>query len=169
MSRTTSIAITRGVHAMRTGPQRFLQMAETAVASIVTIMPIMIAALTGCEWPGSPDPPDGGQTPIAYPSYRRDIQPIFDRSCMSTGCHNPPSTAASLVLSTYADLMAGSQGGTYRVVISGDAENSEIVRRLEGRSTRIGGLRMPPPDAAPLPRSEIQTIRNWINELAQNN
>ncbi len=97
----------------------------------------------------------------ATPSYAMHIQPVFSANCTFSGCHgpNPPS---GLQLTSYANLMAGGRSGP--AVIPGDAENSLLVKRIEGRIPP----RMPL-NRDPLCDFQIQTIRRWIDQGAKNN
>jgi mono/diheme cytochrome c family protein len=90
-------------------------------------------------------------------SYRRDIQPIFDRNCVS--CHGGQ---AGLYLDSYDRLMAGSARGP--VVVPGDPQASELVRRITGQSQPAMPL-----GRAPLSAAEIEAIVTWIAEGAPNN
>lgn len=108
-------------------------------------------------------PPPVTPVPTATPggaatvSYSRDIQPIFDQYCIA--CHGGQ---AGLWLDAYEHVMAGSQRGP--VVIPGDPENSEIIRRLTGISQPAMPLGQPP-----LPPEKIDAIRRWIAEGAPKN
>lgn len=90
-------------------------------------------------------------------SYQRDIQPIFDRACVS--CHGGQ---AGLTLTGYDRLMNGSVGGP--VVIPGDPAASELIRRLTGLSEP----RMPL-GGQPLGAGDIQLIEAWIAAGGPNN
>lgn len=90
-------------------------------------------------------------------SYQRDIQPIFDRACVS--CHGGQ---AGLTLTGFAQLMDGSLSGS--VVIPGDPAASELIRRLTG----ISEPRMPL-GGQPLRAREIQRIEAWIAAGCPNN
>jgi hypothetical protein len=49
------------------------------------------------------------------------------------------------------------------VVVAGDPDESYLVKKLEGTEQP----QMPPP--GPLPTSQIETIRQWIEEGAEEN
>ena len=116
----------------------------------------------GMMGPSAP-PPAVTPAPTATPggtatvSYRQDIQPIFDRNCVS--CHGG---SAGLYLDSYDHVMAGSARG--RVVTPGDPPASELVRRIRGLSQP----RMPL-GGAPLSAADIDAIVTWIAEGAPNN
>jgi mono/diheme cytochrome c family protein len=111
----------------------------------------------------SGSPPEVTPAPTATPggaakvSYRQQIQPILDRECV--GCHGGQ---AGLFMDSYDNLMAGGPGG--KVVIAGDPDGSELVRRIKGQ----GQSRMPPGSAA-LAQSEIDMFVTWIAEGCPNN
>lgn len=108
-------------------------------------------------------PPAGTPAPTVTPggnatvSYRLDIQPIFNRLCVS--CHGGQ---AGLYLDSYDHLIGGSGSGS--IVIPGDPKASELVRRIQG----ISQPRMPP-GGSPLPASDIDNIVTWITEGCPNN
>ncbi len=104
---------------------------------------------------------DQGQVPD-QPSYAMHIQPIFNANCTFSGCHNDQDRANGLSLTSFQNLMMGGNSGA--VVVPGDAENSIIVQRLEGRITPRMPLNRPP-----LSDTQIQTIRRWIDQGALNN
>lgn len=95
------------------------------------------------------------------PSYAMHIQPIFNANCTFSGCHgaNPPS---GLRLTSWNELMQGGVSGP--AVIPGNAEDSLLVKRIEGRIAP----RMPL-NRDPLCDFQIQTIRRWIDQGALNN
>lgn len=94
---------------------------------------------------------------ISSISYRGDIQPIFDRSCI--GCHGGQ---AGLYLESFDYLMSGTHNGP--VVIPGNPDASELV-------LRVTGLRQPamPLGADPLSQAEIELIVSWVSEGSSNN
>ena len=53
-------------------------------------------------------------------NYETEIQPIFDNSCMP--CHSGNSPSAGLDLTSYENIMSGSNDGA--VITIGDYENS---------------------------------------------
>jgi hypothetical protein len=92
--------------------------------------------------------------------YNADIQPLFFANCVT--CHSGSGAPFGLRLTNYAFLMAGSTNGP--VVIPGDPDNSEIIKRLEGAK-----LPRMPNEAPPLPQSTINLVRTWIALGAPNN
>jgi len=103
----------------------------------------------------------GSTTVTVFTSYAANIQPIFNASC--TNCHSGTGASGGLRLNGYANLMAGGMSGA--VVLAGNPNSSILILRLEGTSL---GTRMPQ-NAAPLPQSTINRIRDWITAGANNN
>ncbi|NNF38954.1 MAG: hypothetical protein HKO98_02935 [Gemmatimonadetes bacterium] len=96
-------------------------------------------------------------------SFAEEIMPIFERSCVS--CHGEPGedgeivTEASLDMTTYEGLMAGSEWGS--VVEPGDPGESLLLDMV-----KVGDM---PEDGEPLDPAEIEMIEAWITEGAENN
>lgn len=94
-------------------------------------------------------------------SFARDIAPIFQERCVK--CHAGSGAPRGLHLDTYENVMKGSE---FRpVVVPGDPEASELVRRIRGDSTP----RMPFDGPPFLSDEQINTIIEWIKEGAANN
>ncbi len=94
-------------------------------------------------------------------SYAEDVQPIFNAHCAS--CHG---SNGGVNLTSYTALI-NSVGNLYgnEVVVAGNAEASGLYDKLLA-NPRLG-TRMP--QGGSLSGDEIETIRAWINEGAQNN
>lgn len=90
-------------------------------------------------------------------SFSKDIEPIFQASCVS--CHGGERTSKGLDLKSYASVNTGSQNGP--VVIPGDAANSKLlVSIISGKMPKRG---------TKLTQDQILLIQNWINSGAKNN
>ncbi len=120
----------------------------------VNLFCVMLSTLmlTGCFYDeGEPDPgpPDG------VVSYSLDIQPIFNTHC--TSCH--PGIVES------PDLSEGNSYGSISdgiYIIPNNIEVSLLYQRI------IGNPSIMPPNGS-LSASEINLIRNWIEQGALNN
>jgi hypothetical protein len=90
-------------------------------------------------------------------SLKNDVQPIFDRDCNSSGCHDAtPSHAPSLVPEqTYNALITGGYVNT------NDPVNSVLYLSVNG-----GGM---PAGRAPLSDIDKKIILAWITEGAKDN
>ena len=104
------------------------------------------------------------------PSFRDHIQPVFSMNCALPGCHDSASKGGLVLLvgPAYTNIVNvdSIQDRSKKRVLPGDAENSYLVIKIEGRQTI--GARMP------LAREEldnihIQNIKNWINRGAKEN
>ena len=109
-------------------------------------------------------------TPIRFSA---DVQPIFNRSCTRVGCHGGGSPAQGLDLesgSSYQSLVnvSSSEVPSRRRVEPGRSDMSYLVDKLQG-SGLIVGSSMPADGSFPLPPAEIQLIRDWIDQGADNN
>ena len=108
-------------------------------------------------------PPDVEIMPTATPggqaavSYQRDIQPIFNRHCVS--CHGG---SAGLWLDSYERVLFGSDNGS--VILPGDPESSNLYLRVTDRLQPLMPLGW-----ESLSPNEIELIRTWIAEGAPNN
>ena len=109
------------------------------------------------------EPPAVTPAPTATPgghatvSFRQDVLPIFQRRCVV--CHGGQK---GLWLDSYEHVMAGGEDGA--VVIPGDPQASELVRRITGRSQPAMPL-----GQEPLSDAEVTRITRWIQEGAPNN
>ena len=89
--------------------------------------------------------------------FERDIEPIFQASCVA--CHGADKPQAQLRLDSLAAVLRGSISG--EVVVPGDSNGSLLVKRLMGTN---GVPRMPPAGDA-VPQAKIDQIRAWIDQL----
>ncbi len=97
------------------------------------------------------------------PSFRDDVQPIFDASCATSGCHSGATPSGSYDLTSHAGTL-GTGTDTIPNVIAGSADSSKCYRRITGDETP-----QMPQGATPLDNMKSATIRNWINQGAKNN
>ena len=90
-------------------------------------------------------------------SLKNDVQPIFDRDCSMSGCHDAiPSHDPSLVQEkAYQELTSGGYVNT------ADPPNSVLYLSVNG-----GGM---PAGRPPLSENDKKLILAWITEGAKNN
>jgi hypothetical protein len=100
-------------------------------------------------WAGPPEP---------ALDFAKSILPIFHRHCL--GCHGPDVQKAGLRLDSKAGLMRGADSG--KVVVPRDLASSPLLKRLTAteEDTRM------PLGKAPLPKEQIELIRQWIEQGA---
>ena len=122
------------------------------------ILPLIVISLFGCS----------DSEPLGEISYNDQIQEsIFRFSCSTAACHDA-SSAGGLDLTSYETLIAGSN--TRSVISAGDAEGSPLIWSMEGRDP-IGNpvSIMPPAGRTTITMSEINLIKDWIDQGAKNN
>ena len=93
--------------------------------------------------------------------FERDILPIFISNCAIGGCHDAASHEEGYILDSYNNIMnTGDDDG----IKPFDASGSEIYEVLieDDIDKRM------PEGSAPLPQEQINLIKRWINEGAQN-
>ena len=94
----------------------------------------------------------------AATSFARDVKPILQKQC--SGCHRPGGASGGLDLSTYASFQAG--GGRGAAFVAGAPDESLTVKYL----LAVVKPQMPM-GGAPLPKDQIDLIRDWIREGAK--
>ena len=90
-------------------------------------------------------------------SLATDVMPLMEKHCWE--CHSEESAELGLKLDTYEGIMAGSDYGT--VVEVGDADGSLLVDMIAS-----GDM---PEDGDPMPAAELDILKAWIAEGANNN
>jgi WD40 repeat protein len=91
-------------------------------------------------------------------SYYRDVRPILNRSC--TGCHQPAVKSSGLDLTTFAGFQSGGKRGP--AFMPGSPDESVSVKFITGELKPSMPLSAPP-----LPKGDIDTIRDWIKSGAK--
>lgn len=135
----------------------------------------LAAAAAGCTDLGVRTAVESIPVAIATPSFSRDIEPLLDETCASSGaCHGGARPAAALDLATgrsYASLVDVPSvfSSAVRRVRPGFPDSSFAFRVLsDDPAYRLGYYRMPL-TSIPLPPPVVETIRNWIAQGAQAN
>ena len=90
-------------------------------------------------------------------SFSTEVMPIFEQYCWE--CHSEDNTELGLRLDSYEGVMAGSDYGT--VVEPGDPSGSLLVDMMESGDMPEEGDLVPP--------EQIEIIKTWIAEGAENN
>lgn len=96
--------------------------------------------------------------------YTKQIVPLWDSYCID--CHSADDADGEFALDTFAALMKGGEEGA--AIVAGKADESLLVKFLEGRSGRGGkNESMPPGKREKLKAEEIALIKAWINAGAK--
>lgn len=93
-------------------------------------------------------------------SYHKQIRPIFQQHCQ--GCHQPAKQAGAYVMTDFAKLLAGGESDT-AAIVRGKPDESYLMDLI----TPADGEAEMPKGKAPLSRSEINLIHEWISEGAE--
>lgn len=117
-------------------------------------------ALSGGCWSAA-----AAATPEEVVSYKLDVEPILQSRCVA--CHKPGGdgyVASGLNMTSYEGLMKGTKFGP--VVNPGDPLTSNLLVLVEGRSH--AKVRMPH-GQRPLLKQQIEILRLWVKQGAQDN
>lgn len=90
--------------------------------------------------------------------FQNAVLPVIVSNCAMSGCHNTTSHRSGIILETYA--------GVRNLVKAGNASGSELISII---TTSNNGDVMPPPPLPRLTTTQINDIKKWINQGAQNN
>lgn len=98
-------------------------------------------------------------------TYAKDIQPIFEASCVK--CHNSKKKkqGAKLSLDTLAGALKGSRDG--KVIIPGDSAKSDLVLSIAHATGDHDSFMPKGRDAKKLSDEQIGLIRAWIDQGAK--
>jgi hypothetical protein len=92
-------------------------------------------------------------------SFHADVLPILQAKCQ--GCHQPAKAGGNLDLTMFKNLLSAGESGTFAVV-PGKPSDSELLNQI----TPGNGEAAMPKDKQPLAATEIELIRRWIEEGA---
>jgi hypothetical protein len=150
-------------------------MSRTLNSTIGILCALALAACGGGDSPADPGGnggDNGGSDRVikADPSFSADIQEIFARKgCTASGCHGSAQEGGLDLRASaaYAQLVNVAALGEDRIrVIPGDAQNSYLVIKLEGRQSF--GSQMPL-GGSELDNIDLTNVKNWINQGAKQN
>ncbi len=122
-------------------------------AGMMTLPALMLIVLAGCT----------GEDTV---SFSQDVKPIIDRYCIE--CHQAGGeglAASGFNMEDYAGVMKGTRHGP--MIIAGDSAGSNMLVLMEGRADP--SISMPHGKMYGATARELETIRKWIDQGAQNN
>jgi len=125
---------------------------------------IMILALLACS-----DNATEPQKEIVLPekglNFETHIKPLFINKCASgSGCHSAFDPANGLNLTDYQTIMTYFAAGREQLVIPGQADQSFLYNILRGP---LLGIPRMPLDLPPLNSNNLNGVKTWINEGAE--
>jgi len=124
---------------------------------------ILIYSLSGCYKDIGPIE-DNNNPANENVSFANDVQPIFEQSCIS--CHPNSGNLDLTNDNAYNQLVnVNASGYNAKRVVPGDAENSVLYKKID--DSGVYGSNMPL--GSSLSSTQINTIKQWINEGALNN
>lgn len=126
-------------------------------ADVITALAVAVGV--GLAVQADADSPDGvagfeAHEPVSFSS---EVMPILEQYCWE--CHAEGNAELGLRLDSYEGIMAGSDYGT--VVEAGDPTGSLLVDMIES-----GDM---PEEGDPVPPEQLEVIKTWIAEGAENN
>ena len=109
-------------------------------------------------------PIDEGDAPAEGVSFAQHIQPIFDNNC--TNCHGSSGNLNLSSSVSYNNLVnINASGYAKKRVVPNDADNSILFKKVDGSGAYGSNM----PLGGNLSATQINTIKQWIIEGAQNN
>jgi hypothetical protein len=91
--------------------------------------------------------------------FVKDIQPILQQQCVK--CHGEEKQKGKLRLDSREAALKGGKAGP--ALVEGDAEKSEMVRRISLPKSDDDFM---PSEGEPLPKAQVDRIKEWINQGA---
>lgn len=134
-----------------------LPTAAEPAAATQTVPPPTATLTSAPEAVPSPEAAATDSPGASVTGFASSVQPILEAKCVK--CHGVDQVKEGLNMLTYEGLMAGSFNGP--VVAPGDADESLMVQLI---------ARGKMPNRGPkVTESELQIIKDWINQGALNN
>ena len=94
--------------------------------------------------------------------FARDVQPIFERSCLR--CHGPERPKSKFRLDNRAAALQGGEDNRDDI-IPGDSAHSPLIHYV---ARLVKEMEMPPPGKGePLTVAEVGILRAWIDQGAE--
>ena len=132
-----------------------MQLRSEVLSALALTVGVALAAHAGADSVGAPA--SGAVESHQAVSFTDQVMPIFEARCWE--CHSEENTELGLRLDSYEGVMQGSDYGT--VVEAGDPDGSLLVDMIAS-----GDM---PEDGDPVPPEELEIIKTWIAEGAENN
>ncbi|MBU1101078.1 MAG: hypothetical protein KKA84_11810 [Bacteroidetes bacterium] len=128
--------------------------------TILSLLTLLLITVVSCDDTITGTEIDKIQIPGRNVSYQEYIEPVLQIKCANNGCHDAISGAGGIVLVTHAHTTRD-----VSIVFPYNPDNSRLVWAIEGQTGTI----MPPLGYYPLTANQVEGIKTWISEGAQNN
>jgi hypothetical protein len=100
--------------------------------------------------------------PDSLVSFSKQVEPLFQQTCVAGGCHGGSQPAANLNLEY--DVWHSLINYLPPIVLPKNGNNSPLVMYIDGRITPQMPLQSPP-----LTKNQINGVKKWIDEGAKPN
>ncbi len=128
----------------------------------IAITILLFTSLSSCY--KDVGPIDDANTTQENVSFSADVQPIFNQTCIS--CHPNSGNLDLTAGNAYNQLVnVNASGYSAKRVVPNDAENSLLYKKIDGSGSYGSNM----PLGGSLSVAQINTIKQWIEEGAQNN
>jgi len=129
---------------------------------VISTFLLTIILLLGCDDTLTESNIDNVIIPDKNVSYNKYIQPVLTIKCSTSGCHDDENRAGNFSVTSWSNVVIPN------IVNPGNVETSMLIWRIEGIGVEI----MPPIGSLlsrPLTNNQIEGIKTWIAEGANNN
>lgn len=128
--------------------------------TILSTLSLLLLITIACDDTITGEEIDNIEIPGRNVSYQEYIEPVLQIKCANRACHDAISGAGGIVLVTHTHVTRDAS-----IVFPYNPENSRLVWAIEGQTGTI----MPPLGYYPLTANQVEGIKTWISEGAQNN
>ena len=131
-----------------------------------TFILFILMSLQSCYKDVGPIEGEGAEPelPASGVSYSQHVQPIYDQNCIS--CHPSSGNLDLTAGNSYAETVnVNASGYSGKLVVPGDPENSILYKKIDGSGAYGSNM----PLGSSLSQTQINTIKQWIEEGAENN
>ncbi|MBI9069977.1 MAG: hypothetical protein JEY94_00165 [Melioribacteraceae bacterium] len=137
-------------------------MQKYSINIILGLIFFSIIVIVGCDDTITNSDIDNKIIPDNNVSFKEHIRPLLQVKCANSGCHNDSDRGgfSNYSVSTWASITSNTL-----YLLPYDPENSSLVWAIEGNSANP----MPPVGYPPLTTNQIDGIKTWILEGADNN
>ncbi len=136
------------------------KLSSRGVGSLVT-MALSVGLFPATAFASADTPPaKPGNATSDKISYYKQVRPILQAQCQ--GCHQPAKAGGGYVMTRFDQLMAGGDSKE-AAVVKGKPDDSHIIAQI----TPEGGKAEMPKDKPPLSAPEIETIKTWVAQGAE--